>query len=356
DTILYSETAMDNLRLFGENIRVVKFFKLAFCYARHGYFSFKASLASGEKKEAIKVNNYERALINEIIFSPKFTANYLELNNYYESINMPSSRKNLFWYAIMANPKKDWPYDFLGMIYLREGNTAKADEVYSRAIRLNSKKHWLNRILGKRYEQSGDFNEAKRMYQKSIELAPNEADIFGAHIVLARFYQRIKDFEQAKTIYLDLADKYKTRDLTEVFTGLAACFRNLGEIDRAIEYEEKLKSISKKAEEDLQFEYFRPTRVNYFKLADIVKLFRMKLICVQYPMRELKPLKEMLREKEVWGFVDNQASFMEKVKKEGFSAYFTDKFGGNFGHCTPEGYRILAENVGKVILDKLAGK
>lgn len=43
------------------------------------------------------------------------------------------------------------------------------------------------------------------------------------------------------------------------------------------------------------------------------------------------------------------------IKQESFSEYFTDFFAGDFGHCTDNGNRLLAENIAEVILKEEFG-
>ena len=48
-------------------------------------------------------------------------------------------------------------------------------------------------------------------------------------------------------------------------------------------------------------------------------------------------------------FVDNEDMFKEAVRKEGYQAVFLDYYAGDFGHLTPKGCRILAEDAAKTI-------
>ena len=48
--------------------------------------------------------------------------------------------------------------------------------------------------------------------------------------------------------------------------------------------------------------------------------------------------------------------FNKAVEKEGAEEYFTDMFGGIFGHCTFKGNKLLAENIAKSILKKYFDK
>ena len=42
-------------------------------------------------------------------------------------------------------------------------------------------------------------------------------------------------------------------------------------------------------------------------------------------------------------------NFKQAIKTHGYDAIFTDSFAGDFGHCTPRGNEILANQVAKVI-------
>jgi hypothetical protein len=67
-------------------------------------------------------------------------------------------------------------------------------------------------------------------------------------------------------------------------------------------------------------------------------------------MRSVKPLKKLLKSDSGVIFVNNEMSFRKAVKNEGYSAYFIDLFGGDFGHCTDKGNMLLAGNIAEKIL------
>ena len=71
-------------------------------------------------------------------------------------------------------------------------------------------------------------------------------------------------------------------------------------------------------------------------------------------MRGIQPLINQFEDavRDV-AFVDNEKIFMDAVLKHGTKTYFRDMFGGNFGHCTPLGNRLLAENIAKSILNEV---
>jgi len=74
-------------------------------------------------------------------------------------------------------------------------------------------------------------------------------------------------------------------------------------------------------------------------------------------MRNIEPLKKIFQgnDKGII-FVDNEKVFKDEVAKYGHQDYFIDLMGGEFGHCTEKGNRLLAENIAKVILREVFGK
>jgi len=55
-------------------------------------------------------------------------------------------------------------------------------------------------------------------------------------------------------------------------------------------------------------------------------------------------------------FIDNEISFKAAVKRSSYNDYFQDAFGGDFGHGTLKGNRLLAENTARVILKEVFGR
>jgi hypothetical protein len=97
--------------------------------------------------------------------------------------------------------------------------------------------------------------------------------------------------------------------------------------------------------------YYNPDTVNNYKeIKKILEKRRIQLVCVQYPMRRVESLKKIFEETRDIIFVDNEAIFKKAVAKESYDDYFVDIFGGDFGHCTPKGNRLLGENIANVIL------
>jgi len=100
--------------------------------------------------------------------------------------------------------------------------------------------------------------------------------------------------------------------------------------------------------------YSSTTAGNYNKLKNVLDKRNIVYVCSQYPMRDLGPLKRVFKG-DVDGivFVDNEAIFKNAVDKEGYQNYFKDSFGGDFGHCTDKGNRLLAQNIADAVLKEI---
>jgi len=124
---------------------------------------------------------------------------------------------------------------------------------------------------------------------------------------------------------------------------MSSLYEEMGRPELAKEYAE----ITKK----LRLRSYNPGTVhNYRKLKNILDKKGIKLVCVEYPSRNVDPLKKIFGKTKGVIFVDNERIFKAAVKKAGFKEYFKDMFGGDFGHCTQKGNKLLAENIADAIL------
>ncbi len=77
---------------------------------------------------------------------------------------------------------------------------------------------------------------------------------------------------------------------------------------------------------------------------------------VQYPRRSVKPLKAILVPVKNIIFVDNQKIFSDAINNGIYEDYFLDRFAGDFGHRTPLGNRLLANNIADVLIREIFSK
>ncbi len=95
------------------------------------------------------------------------------------------------------------------------------------------------------------------------------------------------------------------------------------------------------------------TRENFQKLKITLEKKKIQLFVMQYPMRDIAPLKELLPSVGDIVFLENKRNFMEAVSQTKYDDYLTDRFAGDFGHCTPKGNALLAQHAADVILKNL---
>ncbi len=201
---------------------------------------------------------------------------------------------------------------------------------------------------------AGRFEEARTMYLKALEKDPLNTVAMVRLLDLYSDQGRAQD--SARLIESLLADPRSARLLREGGRGLerlygylAVYYRGCGKESLADEYFRKANSI--------RMQYFpAATRANYRAIRDLVLGRGMKLVCVQYPMRPVEPLRRLFDPGDPVLFVDNEVSFKQALQSAAYGDYFTDHFAGDFGHATARGNALLARNVATVILREAFGR
>lgn len=98
------------------------------------------------------------------------------------------------------------------------------------------------------------------------------------------------------------------------------------------------------------------TFATYRNIVSMVRRRGLLMVCMQYPMRPVAPLRHMLADMDGVVFVDNEALFAETVTREGFASVFVDRFAGDFGHCTDKGNQMIAKTLADAIHAAVEGK
>lgn len=232
--------------------------------------------------------------------------------------------------------------------------------------------------LGRSYILQGKLIEAEEYFKKSLEINPH-AGI--AYLHLAWIARGKREFRQAEEYSMKLLAEEPLNDLAHTQLGLAyaeqgkyleaeKAFKKAVEINRYNDrawgglgrlYAARGDRISsqayfQKASRARNENYNPVTYANYRALGELLRKNGIILVCAQYPLRSIIQLKEIFRgSSEGIIFVDNEKTFEGAVMRDGYATYFYDVFAGDFGHCTPEGNRLLAENIAYVILQEAFG-
>jgi tetratricopeptide (TPR) repeat protein len=246
----------------------------------------------------------EEALKKASELNPKSEIPYIGLGWCYWVQREQVKAVEAFKAAINLNPKNASAYNGLGWCYLSQSELLKAEDAFQRAIQINPKDDSSYFGLGHCHKMQGRPKEAGEAYKKAIEVNPKNDRAYGA---LTSIFIEQRDFK-----------------LMEEYRNEAARIRG---------------------------EYYNSMTIhNYRMLKQILDKRKIKLVCVQYPMLNIGPLKGIFENENGINFVDNEKIFKEAIQKQPYEEYFEDMFAGDFGHCTPKGNRLLAENIANAIL------
>jgi tetratricopeptide (TPR) repeat protein len=318
-------------RFFLSKSRIYKLYKLLIA---HIISKFKEKRILGEKQYARVVE-----------IDPSNDKAHCRLGRVYmEKANFKRA-KAMFRKAVEINNRNASAYSGLARCYRHESDYEKAKEMYKKSIQINPKGEWAYYGLAVCYQlEDKDYDKARKMLEKVLELNPGNG---WACLRLGDIYKKIGEYEKIEDFYKRAIELNPQFD--RLYGALAKFYKEQGSSSLASKYSDKMiRSTSI---------YYEPrVRKNYRKLKNILFERGVKLVCVQYPMRSVYPLKEVFESKKNIVFVDNEKSFKIKVAKHGYNKYFIDSFGGNFGHCTTVGNRLLAENVAKAIVNNYFNK
>jgi tetratricopeptide (TPR) repeat protein len=313
-----------------------------------------------------------------IALNPNNNWAYLELGQLYQQQNKLPEAEESFKKVIALNPKNDRAYVGLGLFYQQQNRLLEAEEIFKKAIAINPNNNWAYLELEELYQYQNKLPEAEEFLKKLIT-SPHENN--WAYLELGQLYQEQNRLLEAEELfkkaiainpnnnwaYLELGELYRQKgrfpEAEELLKKVVSLTLNNGNIkDRGCRswgslYNEINKiGLSREYSKKVHYAFSPLTIVNYHRLKTILDKRRIRLVCAQYPLRSVEPLKRIFEGEQGVIFVGNERVFKEVVTREGYLEYFRDMFAGDFGHCTTKGNRLLAENIANVILKEVFGK
>lgn len=373
------------------------YFKLGRFYRDQGKFSesarlFKKAIELNPKnnrayfelgrfyREQGRLSQAEGAFKKALAFYPEDYCVYIALGELFQNEGKSSQAEDLFKKAIELDRVDGDAYLALGRLYRSQNNLLRAEEVFKNSVELNLKSIDKNFEFGWFYQDEGKCAQAENTFKKAIEINPKNYNIY---IGLGRLYHYQRKFAQAEGLfmkaielcpdnyhfYIDLGWLYidqgklfqaeasfkKARVLNHdekycVYAATYILYEEMGKLELAKEYAKKANNT--------EAQYHNLVLLNnYRKLKDILDKRKIRLVCVQYPMCNIGPLKKIFQDNEQGIiFVDNEKIFRDAVRKGGSMMYFRDMFGGAFGHCTDKGNRLLAGKIASVLLKEVFNK
>jgi tetratricopeptide (TPR) repeat protein len=237
-----------------------------------------------------------------------------------------------------------YPFFYVELVHLYEekGRPHDAERLRKRAEEIwpEGKNHYM--VRGSNLTAQARWLEAEEMFAKALELG---ADDDHAYFHIGQMYCRWGNWSGAERAFRRVlqvlpADRVGARLLGALATSLMA----QGKWEEAREFYARADSILERG--------FHPRTVeNYRQMRRILNEKGIPLVFVQYPVRGVASLKKAVASYEGVVFVDNEATFKEALRRHKVQDLFEDLFAGSFGHCTPLGNRLLAENVAGTIID-----
>ena len=154
-------------------------------------------------------------------------------------------------------------------------------------------------------------------------------------------YRRIMYYinDQQKDKIINTISKKNIDDTTYGFLAINAIEQK--NYKKAQEYFDKA--------EEIRLNFPNTKIYNLYKLI-IKKLIdnNIKVICMQYPVRSIDPLRKQLENELYYKdlvFVSNERLFKEALMKNDYRKIFTDQFAGDFGHNSDVCNEMIAKNV-----------
>lgn len=87
------------------------------------------------------------------------------------------------------------------------------------------------------------------------------------------------------------------------------------------------------------------TRFYYQRVVDAVRAREIPVVAMQYPLLSVESLRKLLDYREDLSYLENRTNFETALLDAKYLELFDDNFAGSFGHLSPRGNQLVAENV-----------
>ncbi|MFA5087884.1 MAG: tetratricopeptide repeat protein [Candidatus Omnitrophota bacterium] len=270
---------------------------------------------------------------------------YEELAECYKFLGEYAQAEQIYKASAASYPRLTNSLRSLAELYLEQGKYAAAEELLVEQINLNPSDPIAYGKLAHCYRRKGAPAAAERLLRQAIKINPQSAILYVELGTQLLYNKKYEDAEKILQQAIALEPENLSGYYLELYNDLVAAYEAQGKIEDA----KKLKKPFIAGEKGYELITYR----NYSDVRKRLEARGIKMVAVQYPLRDIKPLKDMLYPAGDILFVDNRETFEKAIAGESFDEYFTDTFAGNFGHCTAKGNHLLAANIAQTILTYL---
>lgn len=240
--------------------------------------------------------------------------------------------------SLAHDPKNKDAYVGLGCVYQDRKIFSLAEEALKKGIAIDPDYVLFYIGLGFVYQEQDRYLDAQAMFNQALKIDPQNLLVYQA---LGGIYLEQNDLSQAQSIFRKAIAIDPNDD--KGYSGLALVLKKLHKSALANQYFLKAQK--------LRLRRYNPLTVdNYIKFKKMLDKRNILMFCMQYPLLSVEPLKRIFSNEPGVIFIDNEDTFKTSLKFGNYKEYFTDNFGGEFGHCTALGNRLIAQNVAKAIL------
>lgn len=280
----------------------------------------------------------KKTLISVCKINHKDDFAFMKLGELYQEISKPAAAELSFKRAFALNPKNYDAAVGLAWCYVERKQYDSAEALLKRVIRDDPQNALALFGLGRCYIEQKKYTFAEDSFKKAIAILP------GADWLYTEL--GVSYLEQHK-LNLACVMFQKVLELNPDNDDACAALGTSNMVDKHQSAEQYFKKANR-----LRRDYYNPiTRRNYLKVKQILEAKGIRLVCMQYPLRSIEPLRKLFFGQENILFADNEKIFKEVIAKHGYEEYFFDMFAGDFGHCTPKGNRLLAEHIVDCIVE-----
>jgi tetratricopeptide (TPR) repeat protein len=249
--------------------------------------------------------------------------------------------------------------------YFNSGNTQKALDGCQEILTKEPQSVETLCAMGYMYYKTADFEKAKEVYDEAYRLNPWSQFVLSQ---LAYFYYRLTD---TKNSYGTMEYQFYALKF-DPYSNLHAYYNLMGEYKVQSAYTAAdvlafFRTLLRDNPDLMQHHLFR----NYYaffqdqkkweeridqwleedldKIVTFCKVNNIKLIIQNYPstITRANVLLQKVASSSGVTFVDHFAVFDALIKANGQKRYLVDR-----GHCTPEGHRVMAENIYKKLISE----
>ncbi len=231
-----------------------------------------------------KAHKAEIFLKKAIMINPRNEGAYMQLGDLYDMQRQHDKAIDMYRKAIQITPNNANIYVKLGWVYNGQKQFDKAEKVLKEAISIDPGTYRAYMVLGRSYNDRGWFYKAEETYKNAIKLAPKKS---AAYYELAWLYYRQKQEDKIEEL-IDKASDINLQYNGELFD-ISAFYYMKKEASPL--HSNQLEKSGKTSLTD----YSKVTCHNYNKLKKIISQKGITLVCVQYPMRNIESLKNILK-------------------------------------------------------------